>query len=291
MSSPKWHEITVSFPAACPPALVEDLFEAFESGGAPGAAAYESPSRVVTYIPDGPASRERLSDLRSAVANVQSNYHLPAEGFSSVEIEETDWAEAWKQYFKPRRIGDRFVICPTWEMDHLSSTENDILIVLDPGQAFGTGDHPTTRMMLELMESYVVPGQTVLDAGAGSGILTIAAAKLGAAKVWGSEIEHRSSQISRENITLNDCEASVVVGDGVRWFRGQVDVVLSNIISAILIRITPDVARVLAPSGLWILSGISEPNLDDVRRAVTLAGFTIIEIKEEGEWRSLVAKR
>jgi ribosomal protein L11 methyltransferase len=182
-----------------------------------------------------------------------------------------------------------------------------VVIVLDPGQAFGTGDHPTTRLCLELLELADVPDARVADVGCGSGILSVAACKLGAAEVIANDVEPVAVEVARQNAELNQVQFLALVGEGIGpaidpttarldgWpplpEDAGFDVVVSNIISAILIRIARDIAAALVPGGRWIVSGIIEQNWPDVRAAAQSAGFTLREERHEDGWVAAMFNR
>lgn len=236
-------------------------------------------------------------------------HDLYASGSVEVETkpyEEQDWEEAWKKFFVPRRVGRRFVIVPTWES--FSSEPGDLVITLDPGQAFGTGDHPTTRMCLALMEDVPVSGASVLDVGCGSGILSVGACLSGAASVLAVDIEPLAVEVARENAALNGVEFEAHVSDGIptsenrnpkseiessefRVPRSEFDIVLSNIISAALIRIAGDVRAVTHDGSFWIVSGILEGNWPDVLEAAEAQGFALAEKREEDGWVAATFRR
>ncbi|HTQ12211.1 MAG TPA: 50S ribosomal protein L11 methyltransferase [Fimbriimonadaceae bacterium] len=204
-------------------------------------------------------------------------------------LEDENWDEHWKQFFHPREVGERFVIRPTWEE---APPSDRLEIILDPGQAFGTGDHPTTRMCLDLLERAIsqrdVAGapERVADVGCGSGILSIAACLLGARSVWAVDIEPLSVEVAKENAAMNHVVLTGLVGQGIEPVRDQApfDLVVSNIISAVLIRLAPEVAPAIAPGGIWIVSGIIRDNWPDVLVAVAEAGFALREKLEEDGW-------
>ncbi|MFZ4506974.1 MAG: 50S ribosomal protein L11 methyltransferase [Fimbriimonas sp.] len=212
---------------------------------------------------------------------------LLAAGAVSVQTQvlpEVNWQEAWKQFFKPRRIGQRFVVRPTWEPYELGP--NDLEIVLDPGQAFGTGDHPTTRGCLVLLEKVIRPGDTVLDVGCGSGILSVAACRLGATHVVAIDIEPVAVEVARENAAMNDVQLDARAGAGLAELAEteKFRVVVSNIISATLIRLAPEVANVIEPGGDWVVSGILDTNWADVLASAERAGFELVEHIAEESW-------
>lgn len=200
------------------------------------------------------------------------------------EVPDQDWSEVWKAHFKPHRVGERFVVVPSWEA--YEPQPHDIILTLDPGQAFGTGEHPTTRLCLRLMERFDIAGKDVLDLGCGSGILAIAAAKLNAARVTATDIEPSAVEIARENAAANGIELELYGGNGLgEWADGRTwDVVVSNIISATLIRLAPEASTFVRPGGIWIVSGVLKQNIADVRAAITAAGFTAETELEEDDW-------
>jgi ribosomal protein L11 methyltransferase len=203
---------------------------------------------------------------------------------------EKNWEEEWKKFFKPRRIGKNFVVRPTWE--EFAAQPNDHVIVLDPGQAFGTGDHPTTRMCLAFLEKYVTPGLRVLDLGCGSGILAIGAKMVGASDVMAIDIDPIAVEVARENSSRNSVSIECAAGDvlALNLAEGW-DVVVSNIISATLINLAPDAAFALAKGGIWIVSGIIVQNWEDVQRAAVKSGLGYVEHREEDGWVSAVFRK
>ncbi len=217
---------------------------------------------------------------------------LTDAGVSLVEVSElpeTDWTEVWKLHFKPVRIGNRLVICPSWET--FEADPGDVVITLDPGQAFGTGDHATTRQCLALVEAHLVQGMTVLDLGCGSGILAIAAKLLGAGLVFGIDVEPLAVDVAIENAARNQVEATFLAGNGIDAIpgsEGKFDFVVSNIISAVLIRLAPEVAGIIKPNSPWIVSGIIPANWPDVRGAAEREGFTLKSQDEQDGWVAAV---
>jgi ribosomal protein L11 methyltransferase len=206
-----------------------------------------------------------------------------AESVESRSLVEENWEEYWKRFFKPRHVGKHFVIRPTWEPFALGP--EDMEIVLDPGQAFGTGDHPTTRMCLELLEEFLKPGDKVADIGCGSGILSVGACKLGAGQVIAVDIEPLSVEVAKENAVLNGVEFEAVVGTGIQGLPEEsYDLIVSNIISATLISISRQVSPWVKPGGYWIVSGIIAQNWQDVLEAAERAGFSLAKQVQEDDW-------
>ena len=210
--------------------------------------------------------------------------------FSAEPLVEIDWENDWKKHFKPRRIGNHFVVKPTWE--EFESGPNDHIIVLDPGQAFGTGDHPTTRMCLTFLEEFVDQSSAVLDLGCGSGILSIGAKLIGAADVFAIDIDPLAVEVAKENFALNTVEVRSEVGDVTELnLESGWDIVVSNIISATLINLAPDANYALKEGGLWIVSGIIDQNWADVQSAAAKSGFTLVKFTQEDGWTAGVLRK
>ncbi len=210
--------------------------------------------------------------------------------FSAEPLVEVDWENDWKKHFKPRRIGKHFVVKPTWE--EFESQPGDHVIVLDPGQAFGTGDHPTTRMCLAFLESYTGPTTTVLDLGCGSGILAIGAKFVGSPDVLAIDIDPLAVEVAKENFALNSVTVRAEVGDVTELnLESGWDIVVSNIISATLINLAPDANYAMKVGGLWIVSGIIDQNWADVQNAAAKSGFTLVTFNQEDGWTAGVFKK
>lgn len=267
--------------------------EAFERHGIAGTVQTDQPPTVSGYAFEPTA--EDLESLRRTLLE------RGAWGVEVEEIEEQDWAEGWKQFFKPRRVGRRLVIVPSWE--EYEAGAEDAVIVLDPGQAFGTGDHPTTRLCLELLEAIDLRGACIADIGCGSGILSIASVQLGASGVWAVDVERAAVESARENAGRNGVRLNVYEGRGFEPLEAaasggagtpaaegadaipkRFDVVLSNIISAALIQLAPAASRRLRRGGAWIVSGVIEANWNDVLAAAGKSGFRLEDVRREDGW-------
>jgi ribosomal protein L11 methyltransferase len=203
-----------------------------------------------------------------------------------------DWAEAWKEYFQVERIGERIVIVPSWR--EYGARHGDAVIRLDPGMAFGTGQHATTRMCLEALERFVRPGFRVLDVGCGSGILSLAALKLGAAQAVALDVDSECVRITAENAAKNGVPIDARVGSlGEAWpFDAKptgFDIVLANIIAGPLIEMAADLREALTPSGRLIASGVIAAREAEVVCAFQTAGLRINGVRAMGEWRCIEA--
>lgn len=266
--------MTAEFETA--PADWSPLIELFRDAGCPNTMETELPPALVGCLADGPNVDAEADALCTKLREAG------AVAIRLKRLADADWTEAFRLHFKARRVGQRFMIVPTWE--EFEPAPDDLVITLDPGQAFGTGDHPTTRMCLELLERADVAGKRVADVGCGTGILSIGAVLLGAKEVGATDIDALSVQVSRENAQLNQVEFDAMLGDGVATLGGGWDVMLSNIISATLINIAPDAALAVVTHGKWIVSGVIHENWPDVQAAAERAGFQLDVKLEDPQW-------
>lgn len=203
-----------------------------------------------------------------------------------------DWENNWKAYFHPLSIGEKLLIQPTWQ-----PTENPqgrAVLLLDPGVAFGSGSHATTRLCLQALEQHITPGCTVLDIGCGSGILSIAAALLGAQFAIGVDIDPAAVQNAQENAARNGLappQVQFVQGDLAQHITGRFDVIVSNIVADAIVALAPQVSELLAPGGVWLSSGIIDTRAGDVHAALANANFTVIAQHEDEGWVCLAAQQ
>ena len=298
--SERWLELSVD----APPEYVEPLSEIFHRYGE-GGVAVEQPGgfnpdegetppvpdavTIKTYLPMDATTRDRRERI-AAGARLIAKFARISDLRERVASED-EWRDSWKEFFHPLRIGRGIVICPTWR--ECETEPGDAVVRLDPGMAFGTGHHPTTRMCLELLERAVSPGDRVLDLGCGSGILSIAAAKLGAAAVLGFEIDGAAVKSARANVDANG------VGDRVEIIHGTLpsakappqafDLALANISARVVEDMAERLADCLAPGGTLIASGVIEAHLDGVTAALESAGATVRERTMDGDWGALAA--
>jgi ribosomal protein L11 methyltransferase len=273
------------------------------------------PVTLRTYLPVDGQVEETRQRIESAL------WHLgqmrPVGALQARTLEEEDWANAWKEHYRVLRIGKRTVIVPSWL--EYAAQPDDIVLNLDPGMAFGTGLHPTTQLCLMLLEQRARPGQRTLDLGTGSGILAIAAAKLGAGPVLALDNDPIATKAAQENVERNGVAALVTVAEGSlgaagnamgHWLSGdfgederrktkdegqqladsspQFELIAANLIAKVLIILAQDIAEALAPGGTLISSGIIIDRENEVALALAGVGLNQIERHREGEWVALV---
>ena len=232
---------------------------------------------VIAYI------NERLTELK------EMGIDLGQAKVESETMHEEDWANTWKQYYKPSKVGEKIVVKPIWE--EYEAKDGELVVDLDPGMAFGTGTHETTRMCIQALERYVKEDSTVFDVGCGSGILAIAAAKLGAKLAVGVDLDPVAVESSKENVAYNNLDnIEILYGNLVEVIDGKADIVVANILAEIICILTDDVKRVLKDGGVFITSGIIHDRVDMVCEKLEATGFEVIEKNRDGEWNCIVAK-
>ena len=226
---------------------------------------------------------ERLEDIKNQGIDI-----TPGTVVSEKMFEE-DWANNWKKYYKPFRVGKSLIVKPIWE--EYEAKDGDLVVELDPGMAFGTGDHETTNMCMKALEEYVTKDSVVFDVGCGSGILAIAAAKLGAKKAVGVDLDPVAVESAKENVSYNNLDnIEILYGNLVDVIEGKADVVVANILAEIICILTEDVKRVLKDGGVFITSGIIHDRVDMVVKKMEASGFEVIEVNRDGEWNCIIAK-
>ena len=226
---------------------------------------------------------ERLTELK------EMGLDLGEAKVEHEKMHEEDWANTWKQYYKPSKVGEKIVVKPIWE--EYEAKDGELVVDLDPGMAFGTGTHETTRMCIQALERYVKEESTVFDVGCGSGILAIAAAKLGAKLAVGVDLDPVAVESSIENVGYNNLNnIEILHGNLVEVIDGKADIVVANILAEIICILTDDVKRVLKDGGIFITSGIIHDIVDMVCEKLEATGFEVIEKNRDGEWNCIVAK-
>ncbi len=250
-------------------------------------------SKVIAYYPSvGEEPDDKIKKIRQEIRDLESFGIRIGSGAIRVRtVKQEDWENSWKQYFKPIRVTDRIVIKPQWE--EYSQGPDELMIQIDPGMAFGTGSHETTSMCLSALERYVRKGISVLDVGTGSGILSIAAALLGAERITGVDLDPVAVEVAKENVALNKVDRFVEIlhGDLVERIDRKYEIVVANIIAeAILILLESGVKNFVKDDGLLICSGIILEKEAAVIEKLQEIGFEIQAVDRRGEWVCIVSK-
>ena len=245
------------------------------------------------YLPVTSFLGETVEEVKLAINNlINYDINLGQNVVTISEVNEEEWATAWKKYYHPVKISERFTIVPTWETYEPVSTD-ELIIELDPGMAFGTGTHPTTVMCLQALEKTVKPGDYVTDVGTGSGVLAIGAALLGAKHVHALDLDEVAVRSAKINIKLNKVQhtADVVHGNLLDTVKEQSDVVVANILAEIIMSFTNDAFQVVKEGGMYITSGIIGAKKDDVKQSLESAGFVIEEVMMMEDWVTILSKK
>jgi ribosomal protein L11 methyltransferase len=249
---------------------------------------------IKAYVPVNSFLGETVEAIKEAINNlIIHNIDIGKNNVTISEVNEEEWATAWKKYYNPVKISEKFTIVPTWE-EYTPVHSDELLIELDPGMAFGTGTHPTTVMCIQALERTVKSGDIVVDVGTGSGVLSIAAALLGAAEVKALDLDEIAVTTARVNVELNKVSNIVTVSqnnllDGVE--PDSADVVVANILAEVIVRFTDDVYRVVKSGGYFISSGIIQQKKDFVKKALQDAGFEISETVVMEDWVAILASK
>lgn len=271
-----WLEVTICLHEA--PEDWSNLISALHDLGCPNSRIEDDPPHIIGCFPDLPGVEKTLEELKEGISDW---------GVRAIEVKpipDEDWVETFRAHFKRRDIGETLLIVPSWDEDPRPADKT--CLVLDPGQAFGTGDHPTTQMCLELLQEAIPKGKRVADVGCGSGILGIAAQKLGASEVFGFDIEPASVIVAEENSVANGVKVQWFVADNPKSLLQfePFDIVLSNIISATLINFSPWMGQIMKDDGRWIVSGVIPDNWPDVLKAAEKGGFQLVQLKQRDGW-------
>ena len=257
-------------------------------------------SQIRLYLEDSPAAPETISYLKDQLRLLPQQY--PTIEFGTLDVtldhvKDEDWENNWKQYYKPMEIGQRLLVIPQWEQ---VDPGQRVPLILDPGLTFGTGSHATTRLCLTALEKTVAQGDRVLDLGCGSGILSIAALRLGASQALAVDIDDKCLDVAYENAALNGIgkdRYTVRVGDVLsdgslrRELEGSYDIVVANIVADVIIALAPLVPSMLRPGGTFLCSGIIDDRAEEVRAALEAAGWTVLETQSADGWFAYTCRR
>lgn len=247
---------------------------------------------VTAYFPDDSELHGRLSAVEEEMAAIEERIGFCRFGGTCFrKISEKDWENEWKQFFHTTRVSEHLVIKPTWEK--YEALPEDKIIELDPGMAFGTGTHHTTGMCMRRLEKVIEPGMTVFDVGTGSGILAIAAAKLGADYIKAIDIDATAVRVALENVAMNNLSSVIEVeqGDLLSATEGKADVIIANIIADIIIMLLQDIPGKLHEGGVFLASGIISERLDDVTAAAKKNGLYVEAVDTQGGWVVMQMRR
>ena len=308
----KWCEISIQTSHEA----VELIAEIFRDLGASGVV-IEDPELVNDYITSGkwdytdiPIAKEtevvvekaylpvngelegRIQTLQQEIKALESRGVNTAPAvLTTAELQDEDWSDTWKQYFHTEKPGERVVIKPTWE--EYEPKDDEVVIELDPGAAFGTGTHATTSMCIRQLEKLVKPGMTVFDVGTGSGILSIISAKLGAKNIQAVDYDDSVLKIVEENLEQNNVQdiISVAQSDLMQNVHGKAELVIANIIADIIIRLFDQLDEHLEQGGTLLTSGIIEDRIEDVLAAAEKHGYGVVERLENKGWACITFKR
>ena len=248
---------------------------------------------IKAYLPVNNDLISKVDQIKGAINELKFHgIDIGAHSVTLSEVSEEEWADEWKRYYKPTRVTQRLTISPTWE-DYQPVAPDELIIELDPGMAFGTGTHPTTALCLKMLESYLKRDDKVLDVGTGSGVLSIAAVKLGASTVKAVDLDEVAIRVAEENIRQNAVERQVSLqqNDLVKGLEGSYDVIVANILAEIILKFTQDAFALLKPQGYFISSGIIRRKYPQVEKMLLENGFSIEETVQDEEWVAVVARK
>lgn len=230
--------------------------------------------------------RLRINELKQYKINLGKN------NLTTQTVKEEDWENEWKKYFKPMKVTERITIVPIWE-DYKKTTAEEIIITIDPGMAFGTGTHPTTILSLQALEKVITPNDLVIDVGVGSGILSIASILLGAKHVYGYDLDEVAVRSSEQNREFNQLEKEITIkqNDLLKNVEKKVNIIVSNILADILLRLVDDAWNNLEDDGYFITSGIIEAKQQLIIDKLLDTGFNVVQVNQFENWVSIIAQK
>jgi ribosomal protein L11 methyltransferase len=245
------------------------------------------------YLPLNSFFGDTVEEIKQAISQLQQyNINLGAHEVTLNEVDEEEWATAWKKYYKPVKVGEKITIAPSWE-NYKAVSDEEIVVELDPGMAFGTGTHPTTVLCIQALEKYLKAGEHVIDVGTGSGVLAIAADKLGAGSVNAIDLDEVAVEAASRNVEWNNSSRTVSVSKAnlLDHVSGTYDMIVANILAEVIVDMTDSAYKAVRPGGLIIVSGIIKAKREMVKNSLIQSGFLITEITEMEDWTAIVAAR
>lgn len=271
------------------PSVFEEIVGILSQSGFLGF--WEDEGTLKCYIPENLWSNGLLLEIQNRINDLARARELPPPPIATSTLQDQNWNKAWEATVKPIKVTDRIVITPTWE--HYTPSGTDIVILIDPKMSFGTGYHETTRLTLKLIEHHLPKGGALLDFGTGTGVLAIAAAKLGARVAVGVDNDEWSYNNALENIGLNkvDRQVSIILGELAMVTQGPFDVIAANIQKNVILSNLSRLTEQLLPDGVLILSGLLLDDRDGIRASLAAAGFAVVEELTEHEWLAFAAKQ
>ncbi len=248
---------------------------------------------IKVYIPDNPQGDKLHKDLCAAVAEMKTNDTQDIYGSLNIGVtlmDDADWENNWKIYFKPFTVGSKLAVCPTWE--EYDNPEKRIVLKIDPASSFGSGLHESTRLCLVALEKYVKGGNSLIDVGCGSGILSVAAAKLGCESVLALDIDENAVETTKNTVEVNNetQRVKVISSDLLSKVTDKADIVVANIFASVIVKLALEIKNALKPEGIFISSGIIKESLEDVLNAFKANGIEILEVNNDGQWYAVIGK-
>jgi ribosomal protein L11 methyltransferase len=270
--------------------VIEDIEIDPDEDWGEDAVALPEQNAVIGYFPENDHTGKRCRILEKKLKRLEKEVCLKSRIFYS-RMDEADWSESWKSYFWPEKVSANIVIKPTWR--EYTRIEGEIVLEIDPGMAFGTGIHPTTALCITMMEILLKRGDSFLDVGTGSGILMVAAAKLGAQKIWGIDNDEEAVKIANDNLLQNRIEPKkikVLAGNLVDGVDQKFNLAAANISSEVILKLLDSITGVLTANGIFICSGLVEKNQTEVVEKMIRVGFEIIEIRTRDDWVAIAGR-
>jgi len=245
------------------------------------------------YAADNEQGHQMLKEIEARVEELRQAPEAELYGTLEItvcDLPEEDWQSGWKQYYKPIHVG-RLVVVPMWE--DYTATQGETVMKIDPGMAFGTGAHETTRLCLKALTQVDLAGKSLLDVGCGSGILSIGGVLLGAKDAFGCDIDQLAVEVAKRNAALNGLmeRTAYAAGDLLSVVHGQYPIVVANIVADVILTLLKDLHRVLLPGGLFVASGIIDTRKDELLDGIRAAGLTVLSVEEERGWVAILSKR